>query len=187
MCASSGRRVGNVCRQSKGREMPNKRIVLLALVAAAFTLLVVEAGTAAQPLKKKPPKHHAKKKPAPRMNAVQKLGHVKHIVVIYEENHSFDNLYGGWEGVNGRTKADAAHTTQINQAGTPYTCLKQNDVNLAALPATCTDSTTGTTFTSHFTNAPFVIDDFISPSDTTCPPDPNKGFSSPNGNGWVKG
>jgi phospholipase C len=38
-------------------------------------------------------------------------------VVIYEENHSFDNLYGGWEGVNGLANADAAHTVQINQAG----------------------------------------------------------------------
>ena len=26
-----------------------------------------------------------------------KLGKIQHIVVIYEENHSFDNLYGGWE------------------------------------------------------------------------------------------
>ena len=68
---------------------------------------------------------------------------VKRIVVIYEENHSFDNLYGGWEGVNGRANADAAHTTQVNQAGTPYTCLLQNDVNLATppQPATCTDTT----------------------------------------------
>jgi hypothetical protein len=39
------------------------------------------------------------------------LRSVKRIVVIYEENHSFDNLYGGWEGVNGRANADAAHTT----------------------------------------------------------------------------
>ena len=29
------------------------------------------------------------------------LDKINHIVVIYEENHSFDNLYGGWEGVNG--------------------------------------------------------------------------------------
>ena len=35
------------------------------------------------------------------------LQKVKHIVVIYEENHSFDNLYGGWEGVNGPRKRDA--------------------------------------------------------------------------------
>ncbi len=43
------------------------------------------------------------------------LRKINHIVVIYEENHSFDNLYGGWEGVNGRSNADAAHTTQVDQ------------------------------------------------------------------------
>ena len=52
------------------------------------------------------------------------LDKVDHIVVVYEENHSFDNLYGGWEGVNGRANADAAHTTQVNQQGAPYGCLK---------------------------------------------------------------
>jgi len=26
----------------------------------------------------------------------EKLSKINHIVVIYEENHSFDNLYGGW-------------------------------------------------------------------------------------------
>ena len=33
-----------------------------------------------------------------------KLRDIKHIVVIYEENHSFDNLYGGWEGVRGLSR-----------------------------------------------------------------------------------
>src|SRR4051794_20804020 len=28
-----------------------------------------------------------------------RLARIQHIVVIYEENHSFDNLYGSWEGV----------------------------------------------------------------------------------------
>src|SRR2546421_3481037 len=94
-------------------------------------------------------------------------GHVgkgaKRIVVIYEENHSFDNLYGGWEGVNGRSNADAAHTVQVGQGGTPYTCLLQNDVNLTSppLPADCSDTTTGSTFTSHFANTPFSIEAFI--------------------------
>jgi len=168
------------------------RIMMLALVAAAFAMFVVQAGSAAQPLKKKPPKHHVKKKPPkkkspkPGLNATQKLGKIQHVVVIYEENHSFDNLYGGWEGVNGRTKADQAHTTQINQNGTAYSCLMQDDVNLAAVtPQSCTDSTTGTTFSSHFTNAPFLIDDFIKPADTTCPPNPNAAFSS--ANGFAKG
>jgi len=98
------------------------------------------------------------------------LQRIKHIVVIYEENHSFDNLYGGWEGVNGRSSADAAHTIQVGQGGLPYTCLMQNDVNLAAvLPADCTDTTTGTTFMSHFTNAPFSIEAFIPKEARTCP------------------
>ena len=36
------------------------------------------------------------------------LSKIKHLVVIYEENHSFDNLYGGWEGVNGLSNAKPA-------------------------------------------------------------------------------
>src|SRR3954454_18832389 len=164
--------------------MKNRKFVLLALVAAAMTLFAVHAVSAAQPLKKKPKKHHViKKKPKP-LTRVQKLARVKHIVVIYEENHSFDNLYGGWEGVNGRANATAAQKTQVDQNGKPYACLLQLDVNLAAVqPQSCTDTNpaTGTTFTSHFLNAPFTIDDFIKPADTTCPPNPNAAFSSPNG------
>jgi len=109
-----------------------------------------------------------------------RLGRIGHIVVIYQENHSFDNLYGGWEGVEGLAQADAAHTIQVSQAGTPYACLLQNDVNLTSPPLapTCTDTTTGTAFTSAFRNAPFVIDDTIGPDDTTCPP---PGVFAPNG------
>src|SRR6267143_945916 len=95
-----------------------------------------------------------------------RLGSINHIVVIYEENHSFDNLFGGWEGVNGLANADAAHTTQVDQAGVPYTCLKQNDVNLASLPATCNDAHG---FSSAFPNTWFAIDALIPPSATTCP------------------
>jgi acid phosphatase len=110
---------------------------------------------------------------------------IQRIVVIYEENHSFDNLYGRWEGVNGLRRADPAHTTQVNQAGAPYTCLKQNDVNLATppLPATCHDATVTPPFDSAFPNSPFRIDDYIAPTDTTCPPLGD--FSKPNG--WLKG
>jgi phospholipase C len=100
------------------------------------------------------------------------LDRVNHVVVIYEENHSFDNLYGNWEGVNGLAGADATHTQQVNQAGAPFSCLLQNDVNLTApdpLTPTCSDTTTGTTFQSHFANQPFKIDDYIKASDTTCP------------------
>ena len=111
------------------------------------------------------------------------LRKVNHIVVIYEENHSFDNLYGGWEGVNGRSNADAAHTTQVDQNGVPYTCLFQLDVNLTVPPLSkeCDGVTPrGIAFNSHFRNAPFTIDEFIPPTATTCPT-PKDSFAFPNG------
>jgi acid phosphatase len=127
-------------------------------------------------------------------NRDTKLDKINHIVVIYEENHSFDNLYGGWEGVNGLANADPSHTTQVAQTGpstftSPFECLYMDDVNLQAQSAanptapltdTC-DNTTGGTFPSHFVNAPFSIDSVIAPSDTTCPPSPLVAFSSANG------
>jgi acid phosphatase len=106
------------------------------------------------------------------------LSKINHIVVIYEENHSFDNLYGGWEGVNGRANADAAHTTQLDEAGTPYACLLQNDVNLTSPPllVTCTDALHG--IASHFTNEPFSIEAYIPKDARTCP---QPGVFAPNG------
>src|SRR5438445_11156672 len=105
------------------------------------------------------------------------LAQIKHFVVVYEENHSFDNLYGGWEGVNGRANADAAHTTQVDQQvpGNPYPCLRQNDVNLVALTGVC-----------GLPNTWFMIDPLIKPTDTTCPP-PSAAFASANANGVLKG
>src|SRR5262245_415385 len=102
----------------------------------------------------------------------KRLSKVDHIVVIYQENHSFDNLYGGWEGVNGRTEADSAHSVQVNQLGAPFQCLLQNDPNLTAPPlsALCNDATVpAKLFASHFPNAPFNIDTFIPATAATCP------------------
>ena len=118
-------------------------------------------------------------------NAPNRLDKIKHIVVIYEENHSFDNLYGGWEGVDGIANADPAHTTQVSQSGVPFSCLLQNDVNLTSPPlaSSCVDQTTGTPFSSAFVNAPFLIDSIIAPTDTTCP-NPNGAFAA---HGFPKG
>ncbi len=102
------------------------------------------------------------------------LSKINHIVVIYEENHSFDNLYGGWEGVNGiGGPGYSAHATQASQAGTPLPCLLQLDVNLTTPPLSKVCSGTdknGVAFDSHFVNAPFKIDDYIKSTDKTCPP-----------------
>jgi len=104
------------------------------------------------------------------------VGGYKHLVVIYEENHSFDNLYGTWGSVNGQHVeglADAKHvnTTQVAQNGDAYRCLLQNDVNLTSptpLETTCVDSAHGVA-ASAFTNDPFTIDSYIAAQDKTCP------------------
>jgi phospholipase C len=131
------------------------------------------------------------------------LGGFKHIVVIYEENHSFDNLYGLWGDVNGQhvvglADADAAHTTQVAQDGTPYQCLLQTDVNMRTtlqspaglLSESCTqDVTLGSGSTAHISSAfgqnpgdpavPYNIDTYIPANATTCPPLNNLfGFSN---------
>ena len=132
---------------------PRVRLVVPAALASLFAFTALPAAGATQPAK-------------------LGLGNINHIVVIYQENHSFDNLYGSWERVNGLSHASAANTLQVNQGGTAYTCLKQNDVNLTSppQPVTCTDTTTGTPFDSNFPNRPFNIEDYISSTDTTCPP-----------------
>ena len=141
-----------------------KRLALLLVAATAILALGAGSGAAGS-----------------QQSTANKLGHIGHIVVIYEENHSFDNLYGGWEGVNGRATADAAHTLQIGQGSATYNCLLQDDVNLTSpspLSGDCQDSTTATPFTSHFQNAPFSIEQFIPMEARTCP---QPGVFAPNG------
>src|SRR5260370_32907707 len=62
------------------------------------------------------------------------LSKINHIVVIYQENHSFDNLYGGWEGVHRLSNAGAAPTLQLQHDGTTDNRLLPNDVNLTSPP-----------------------------------------------------
>src|SRR6184192_4876633 len=119
------------------------RFVVPAAAAALFVLTALPAAGATQP--------------------TAALGNINHIVVIYQENHSFDNLYGTWERVNGLSHASAANTLEVNQGGTPYSCLMQNDVNLTSppLPADCQSTATGAPYSSHFGNAPFSIEAYI--------------------------
>ena len=55
-----------------------------------------------------------------RRRTPKELEKINHIVVIYEENHSFDNLYGGWEGVNGLAqRRRRAHARRSTRPATP--------------------------------------------------------------------
>src|SRR5215471_10561413 len=134
----------------------SRRVAMI--VAAGIAALSASVGVAVATPAKKPPKR------AVGLTAAGKLATIKHFVIIYEENHSFDNLYGGWEGVNGAAKADSAHTVQVDAQGAAFSCLLQNDVNLTVGPLTGTCSAT-----SHFFNNKFPLDSFIPPTATTCP------------------
>ncbi|MGH2564518.1 MAG: alkaline phosphatase family protein, partial [Ginsengibacter sp.] len=48
------------------------------------------------------------------------LKDVNHVVVIYLENHSFDNLYGQFDGANGLPDALKDKITQVDSTGKPY-------------------------------------------------------------------
>src|SRR4051794_23978064 len=94
-------------------------------------------------------------------------GGFKHLVVIYQENHSFDNLYGRWgkvhgQEVNGLNHAPSNQTVKVPKDGSAYSCLLKNDPSLTwpPLTPTCQDPKQGVP-ASHFANRPFSIDNFI--------------------------
>jgi acid phosphatase len=49
----------------------------------------------------------------------QRAGPIKNVVVIYAENHSFDNMYGLFPGANGIANATPEQYTQIGHDGKP--------------------------------------------------------------------
>jgi len=70
---------------------------------------------------------------------------LQHIVVVYLENHSFDNLYGQFPGANGLANP-AGHVTQVDASGSPF----------ATLP-----TPPGGSFPANLPNAPFSIEQFV--------------------------
>jgi phospholipase C len=81
---------------------------------------------------------------------------INHVIVIYQENWSFDGLYGKFPGANGLANAGAA-ATQVDKSGKPY----------ATLPATLdlaqTPPVTNTLSPTNLPNAPFDLNAYITP------------------------
>jgi phospholipase C len=81
---------------------------------------------------------------------------INHVVVIYEENHGFDNLYGEFPGADGLSAAASA-PKQADASGTPWATLPQPMDT--SHPPPVPDSR----FPAGLPNAPFVIDDYVPP------------------------
>lgn len=82
------------------------------------------------------------------------LDKINHVVVIYLENHSFDNLYGEFPGANGLSNASASKIIQVDSAGHPY-------ATLPPVPGT-------TAFPTNLANNYFNIDQYV-PNDMMTP------------------
>jgi phospholipase C len=69
-------------------------------------------------------------------NSNKGLNKVEHVIVIYMENHSFDNLYGSFPGANGLANATRSEYTQIDTAnGNAYTTLPWSDASFVPTPS----------------------------------------------------
>ena len=76
------------------------------------------------------------------------LAKIDHIVVIYAENRSFDNLYGLFPGANGVANATPAQYTQVDRDGRPF----------ATLPPVWKGKEADPAFPRDLPNKPFRID-----------------------------
>ena len=76
------------------------------------------------------------------------LGRIDHVVVIYAENRSFDNLYGLFPGANGIASATPTTWTQTDRSGTP----------LPTLPPVWKQGAPDTAYPPSMPNRPFRID-----------------------------
>jgi len=85
---------------------------------------------------------------APAVQQRAGLDRIDHIIVIYAENRSFDNLYGMFPGANGIANATPAQYTQVDRDGTP----------LKALPPVWKGKDPDPAFPRDLPNRPFRID-----------------------------
>src|SRR5437870_2344501 len=58
------------------------------------------------------------------VRAAGPLDEINHVIVIYQENWSFDSLYGEFPGANGLANA-GANVRQVDKGGQPYAALPQ--------------------------------------------------------------
>lgn len=79
---------------------------------------------------------------------------INHVVVVYMENHSFDNLYGAFKGVNGIKNAQKGNFVQVDEQGRAYQYLPEIPRNNA--------------FPTNLPNKLFNIDQYV-PSDKKTP------------------
>lgn len=85
------------------------------------------------------------------------LNKIQHIVVIYLENHSFDNLYGLFPGADGIAQAKPEQYLQMDLTGKPY----------QTLPPVMEKGKTDPRFPTDLANKPFAINQYVAADQKT--------------------
>jgi len=88
------------------------------------------------------------------------LGRIEHVIVIYQENWSFDAMYGLYPGANGLANAGAA-VRQVDKNGVPYTTLPQ------PIDTSKTPPAPDPRFPADLPVAPFNVAEFVLPNERT--------------------
>ncbi len=92
------------------------------------------------------------------VGAAGSVQNINHVIVIYQENWSFDGLYGNFPGANGVANAGNA-AKQVDKTGAPYPALPQPfDVGKKAPDAR---------FPANLPVAPFDTTQYVKPGDKT--------------------
>ncbi|HMA37202.1 MAG TPA: alkaline phosphatase family protein, partial [Chloroflexia bacterium] len=97
---------------------------------------------------------------APVAQAAGPLDKINHIIVIYQENWSFDSLYGKFPGANGLANAGAT-MQQVDKTGQPYATLPQ-PINTNLKPPGPDPR-----FPANLPVAPFDLTQYVAPTDKT--------------------
>src|SRR5438309_696237 len=93
-------------------------------------------------------------------SAQDPLERVNHVIVIYQENWSFDSLYGKFPGANGLDQAGPT-TPQVDKDGRPYATLPQ------PLNTTFSPAVPNPRFPADLPVAPFDTTSFVGPNQLT--------------------
>ena len=88
------------------------------------------------------------------------INQINHVIVLYQENWSFDGLYGKFPGANGLANAGGT-VTQVDKSGTPYPTLPQPIDTNQKPPAP------DPRFPANLPVAPFNTAQYVQPNDKT--------------------
>ncbi|MBI4468706.1 MAG: acid phosphatase [Acidobacteria bacterium] len=93
----------------------------------------------------------------------RELNKIKNVIIIYQENWSFDGLYGKFKGANGFSNAPALHP-QVDKAGKPLDSLPQALKDFPLVPDPRFPPANGG---SPLPAAPFDLTRFVAPDERT--------------------